>query len=55
VQLIFDRRMTKQTPGRFRTRVITEGVVPSLHVDDKSARLKQYHQEGRALRTQDDH
>ena len=26
VQLIFERRITKQTPGRFRTRVITEGV-----------------------------
>ncbi len=52
VQLIFDRRITKQTPGRFRTRVITEGVVPSLHVDYKSSRLKQYHKEGRALRTE---
>jgi len=52
VQLIFDRRITKQTPGRFRTRVITEGVVPSLHVDYKSTRLKQYHKEGRALRTE---
>ena len=36
VQLIFDRRVSKKTPGRFRTRVITEGVVPSLHVDYKS-------------------
>jgi hypothetical protein len=52
VQLIFDRRVTKQTPGRFRTRVITEGVVPSLHVDYKSSRLKQYHKEGLALRTE---
>jgi hypothetical protein len=33
VQLIFGRRVTTRTPGRFRTRVITEGVVPSLHVD----------------------
>ena len=33
VQLIFERRITKQTPGRFRTRVITEGVTPSLHID----------------------
>jgi hypothetical protein len=23
VQLIFDRRVTKRTPGRFRTRVLT--------------------------------
>jgi len=52
VQLIFDRRVRKTTPGRFRTRVITEGVVPSLHVDYKNTRIKQYHKEGRALRTE---
>jgi len=52
VQLIFDRRVTKRTPGRFRTRVITEGVIPSLHIDYKSSRSKQYHKEGRALRTE---
>jgi hypothetical protein len=52
VQLIFDRRVTKRTPGRFRTRVITEGVVPSLHIDYKQCRIKQYHKEGRALRTE---
>src|SRR5205085_5825180 len=52
VQLIFDRRITSRTPGRFRTRVITEGVVPSLHVDYKNTRIKQYHKEGRALRTE---
>jgi hypothetical protein len=51
-QLIFVRRVTKRTPGRFRTRVITEGVIPSLHVDYKSARIKQYHKEGRGLRTE---
>jgi hypothetical protein len=52
VQLIFARRVTKRTPGRFRTRVITEGVTPTLHVDYKHSRLKQYHKEGRALRTE---
>ena len=52
VQLIFERRVTKRTPGRFRTRVLTEGVVPSLHVDYKSTKIKQYHKEGRALRTE---
>jgi hypothetical protein len=52
VQLIFDRRIHKRTPGRFRTRVITDGVVPSLHVDYKRSRIKQYHKEGRALRTE---
>jgi hypothetical protein len=52
VQLIFNRRVTKRTPGRFRTRVLTEGVLPSLHVDYKHSRIKQYHKEGRALRTE---
>jgi hypothetical protein len=52
VQLIFGRRVSKRTPGRFRTRVLTEGVTPALHVDYKKARIKQYHKEGRALRTE---
>jgi hypothetical protein len=52
VQLIFDRRISRKTPGRFRTRVITEGVIPSLHVDYKSARIKEYYKEGRALRVE---
>ncbi|HKY43687.1 MAG TPA: hypothetical protein VJM50_11365 [Pyrinomonadaceae bacterium] len=52
VQLIFDRRVMRTTPGRFRTRVITEGVIPSLHIDYKHSRIKQYHKEGRALRTE---
>ena len=52
VQLIFNRRISRRTPGRFRTRVITEGVTPSLHLDYKHNRIKQYHKEGRALRTE---
>lgn len=52
VQLIFNRRLNKRTPSRYRTRVITEGVTPSLHVDYKHSRIKQYHKEGRALRTE---
>jgi hypothetical protein len=52
MQLIFDRRVTRRTPGRFRTRVLTEGVVPSLHVDYKKSKIKQYHKEGQALRTE---
>ncbi|HYU19968.1 MAG TPA: hypothetical protein VEQ11_14860 [Chloroflexota bacterium] len=50
VQLVFTRRVSKRTLGRFRTRVITDGVVPSLHVDYKHTRIKQYHKKGRALR-----
>ncbi len=52
VQLIFDRRVSRRTPTRYRTRVITDGVIPSLHVDYKHSRIKQYHKEGRALRTE---
>lgn len=52
VQLIFDRRVNRKTPGTFRTRVITEGVIPSLHVDYKSSRIKQYYKKGRALRVE---
>src|SRR5215469_3465277 len=52
VQLIFHRGVTKTTPGSFRTRVITDGVIPSLHIDYKGTRIKQYHKEGQALRTE---
>ena len=41
VSLIFGRRLMRTgpraTPGRFRARVITSGVTPSLHVDYKHA------------------
>jgi len=56
ISLIFDRRIhrgRKQcTPGPFRTRVITDGVTPSVHIDYKHTKIKQYHKEGRALRTE---
>jgi len=56
VSLIFGRRIhrgpKRATPGRFRTRVITAGVTPSLHAEYKHATIKQYHKEGRALRTE---
>jgi len=52
MQLIFNRRVSRQTPGQFRTRILTEGVVPSLHVDYKKSRVKQYHKDGQALRTE---
>src|SRR5258708_9261837 len=38
--------------GRCRTRITTEGVIPSLHVYYKNTHLKQYHKEGRGLRTE---
>ena len=56
VALVFDRRLIRRgphpTPGPFRTRVITHGVTLSLYVDYKHTRIKQYHKQGRALRTE---
>ncbi|MFQ6094298.1 MAG: hypothetical protein ACE5OR_16760 [bacterium] len=52
VQLLFERRVTKRTPGRFRTRVIHNGVHPSLHINYKKSHVKQYFKENRALRTE---
>jgi hypothetical protein len=52
IALVFQRRVTRCTPGRFRTRVLTRGVDPTLCCYYKSSRLKQYFKEGRALRTE---
>jgi hypothetical protein len=56
VSLIFDRKIIRKgkraAPGRFRTRVITDGVTPGLHVDYKNSKIKQYHKLGKALRTE---
>jgi hypothetical protein len=50
VQLIFPRKIIRTTPGSFRTRVLREGVYPSLHISYKHFDLKQYFKEGRGLR-----
>jgi len=52
VALIFDRRISKQTPGTFRAKVITKGVDPQLVCYYKASRIKQYFKEHRALRTE---
>ena len=54
VGLIFSRRVPRPTRNRyrFRTRVITQGVTPSLRCDYKHSHIKQYHKEGQALRTE---
>lgn len=52
IQLVFERRVTQKTPGYFRTKVVHEGVNPSLHAYYKKTHLKQYFKEGRALRTE---
>jgi hypothetical protein len=55
VSLLFPTRLTRATPAPpfgYRTRVITRGVQPSLHVDFKRSHVKQYFKEGWALRTE---
>lgn len=47
ISLLFNRRVNRRTPGTFRTRVLTEGVDPTLTCYYKSSRLKQYFKEGR--------
>ena len=55
VGLLFPHRLTRKTPPPawgYRTRVLTKGVEPSLHVEYKSSHVKQYFKEQRALRTE---
>ena len=41
VSLLFDRRVTKRTPGILRTRVITDGVNPNIQATFKHSAVKQ--------------
>lgn len=52
IGLIFGRRVTKKTPGQFRTRIITHNVVPSLSASYKYSKIKQYFKKSKALRTE---
>src|SRR5262245_23458793 len=55
VGLLFPLKVTRTTPPPtfgYRTRVITDGVAPSLHVEYKHSHVKQYFKEQRALRTE---
>lgn len=52
VQIVFDRKITSRTPGRFQTKVITKGVEPVIQAHYKHSKVKQYFKEGRALRTE---
>jgi hypothetical protein len=52
VSLIFERKVTKRTPGEFYTRVVREGVQPTMRIHYKHSALKQYLKDGRGLRTE---
>jgi hypothetical protein len=46
------RRTTPAPPYGYRSRVITAGVSPSIHIEYKRSHVKQYFKEDRALRTE---
>jgi hypothetical protein len=52
VQLIFSRRVYRNTPSRFCTRIVQSGVQPNVHLTYKRSSVKQYFKENRALRTE---
>jgi len=52
VQLIFGRRIGRNTRSRFCTRVVQTGVQPNLHLTYKHSGVKQYFKGNRALRTE---
>ena len=52
VAVVFGRRVTSKTPGRFHTKVINRGVEPAIQVHYRASKVKQYFKEGRALRTE---
>ncbi|MCA1700874.1 MAG: hypothetical protein LC790_19005, partial [Actinobacteria bacterium] len=52
VQIVFARKITNRTPGRFQTKVIHRGVQPVIQAHYKHSKVKQYLKDGRALRTE---
>jgi hypothetical protein len=52
VEIVFGRKVTRATPGRFHTKLIASGVQPKLQAHYKHSKIKQYFKEGRALRTE---
>jgi hypothetical protein len=52
VAVVFGRRVSRQTPGRFHTRVINSGVQAAIQVHYRASKVKQYFKQGRALRTE---
>jgi len=55
IRLLFPKKITRSTPPPrrgWRTRVLIDGVDPSLHIDYKRSHVKQYFKLQRALRTE---
>jgi len=52
VSLVFGRRISRRTPGRFATRVLTAGVDPAIQLQYRRSLAKAYFKLGRALRVE---
>ncbi len=52
IALLFGRRVSKRTPGRFETRVLDDHTIPEILFRYKRCSIKQYFKGGRALRTE---
>lgn len=52
IALLFDRRVTRRTPGRFETHVLADRTTPEILFRYKHSTIKQYLKDGRALRTE---
>ena len=52
VAVIFGRRVSRKTPGRFHTKIINSGVEAAIQAHYRASKVKQYFKEGRALRTE---
>jgi hypothetical protein len=50
--VIFGRRVSRQTPGRFHTKIFNRGVEAAIQIHFRASKVKQYFKEGRALRTE---
>ena len=50
--LVFGRRVSRRTPGRFHTKIINRGTEAAIQVHYRASKVKQYFKEGRALRTE---
>lgn len=50
--VIFGRRVSSRTPGRFHTKIFNRGVETAIQIHYRASKVKQYFKEGRALRTE---
>lgn len=52
VAVVFGRKVQRNTPGRFHTKILNRGVEAAIQVHYRASKVKQYFKEGRALRTE---